>query len=151
MGQSLNIRGFVQQGNMQEKSSSIHTMEAPAYKNFPELTEWVYNLKIFKEIGRIVLFFNAPKEPHSIHKDKYVGFPDNFMLVNLDLDRKDIFILDDQGNRHVVTSRAFVFDPRNYHGTVGKDYYSWTLRIDGKFNELWAESIGLREHFNCEK
>jgi hypothetical protein len=147
MGQALNLRSFIQQGNMQQKSSSIHTKATPAYGNFPELINWIDNLKIFDEIGRILLFFNAPNEPHSIHKDLYVGFPDNFMLINLDLDRKDIFILDDSGNRHIVRSKAFVFDPRNYHGTVGKDFYSWTLRIDGKFNKEWAESMGFWEFF----
>jgi len=147
MGQSISLRNLIQQGNIKEKGSAIHTEELPAFNNFPKLTEWIYNLNIFDEIGRIVMFLNSPKEPHSIHKDTYVGWPDNFILINLDPDRKDIFILDDTGSKHVVTSKAFVFDPRNYHGTVGKDYYSWTLRIDGKFNKEWAESLGLWEHF----
>jgi hypothetical protein len=121
--------------------------DKPAYENFPLLKQWIENCKIFDKIGRILFFFNSPKEPHSIHKDSWTGQNPNFILINLNPDRKDVFVYDETAKKHIITSKVSVFDVRNFHGSAGKDFYSWTLRIDGIYNKEWAESIGIWEHF----
>jgi len=149
MGQVLYLRNTVDNGRhgIWSKSYSDGCSDRPGYANFPALREWINNCKIFDEIGRILFFFNAPGEPHSIHKDTFTGHPDHFILINLNTDRKTVFVLDNDGTRHTLDSKVSVFDVRNYHGSEGKDFYSWTLRIDGIYNKEWAESIGIWDHF----
>ena len=146
MGQLLSLRTF--DGNqIQYKSSDVECYDTRASQHFKPLMHWINKLEAFDHIGRIVFFFNAPKEPHTIHRDTYLGSPDEFILLNLHPNRKNIFILDDDGNRISVPSRAFIFDPRNYHGTVGGDFYSWSLRIDGKFKDEWLDKVGIKSYY----
>ena len=153
MGQVLNLRTYLPTDpkGVHNKASQQYNFDTTAYQHFPSFKEWVNNLKIFSEIGRIIFWLNAPGEPGAIHKDEFINRPDHHMLINLHPDRKDLFILDDEGNKQVIQSRAYVFDGRNFHGTQGKDFYSWTIRIDGVFNKEWAESIGIWDHFDPNK
>jgi hypothetical protein len=151
MGQLMALRTWTGTNDVRLKSSQEACVDRPAYLNFPSLKEWVSNLKIFDEIGRIIFWFNAPGEAHTIHRDTYLGYPDHFLLINLHPEHKDLFILDADGNKVIIPSRAFCFDIRNYHGTQGKDFYSWTFRIDGKFNKQWLESIGHWDYFNPDQ
>ena len=148
MGQLMSLRNYNVPKGARLKGSQADCTDYPAYENFQSLKQWVNSLTIFDEIGRIIFWFNAPGEPHTIHKDTYAGHPDHFLLINLHPENKDLFLLDVNGNKVTIPVRAFCFDPRNYHGTQGKDFYSWTLRIDGKFNRQWLESIGQWDYFN---
>ena len=118
-----------------------------AYIHFPSLREWISKLPIFDEVGRVNFFLHAPGEPGHCHYDTFTGFPDNFILINLNPSRKEVYLLDNDGNKTVIDSEVSVFDARNWHGTINKEYYSWTLRVDGMFNKQWAESVGIWEHF----
>ena len=151
MGQLMTLRVWKNPGDVHLKGSGTDCVDFPCYQNFPALKEWINNLKIFNEIGRIIFWFNAPNEPHTIHRDTFVGHPDHFILINLHPENKDLFVLDDSDNKIIIPAKAFCFDVRNYHGTQGKDFYSWTLRIDGKFNEDWAKSIGIWDYFDPER
>ena len=147
MGQVLYLRVLKDPSNITTKYATDENVDTPWFNNFPELREWISNLKIFDQVGRVLMWTNAPGEPGAIHRDSYVGWPDHFVLINLDPHKKEVFILDDDGNRHTIKSKACVFDIRNYHGSQGKDFPSWTFRVDGLFNEEWARSIGIWEHF----
>lgn len=146
MGQLLSLRTF-DKNNIQYKSSAVECYDTRVADNFKPLMKWINDLEAFDSIGRVVFFFNAPKEPHAIHTDTYLGSSDEFILINLHPDRKNIFIIDDEDNRVTIPSKAFVFDPRNWHGTVGGDFYSWSLRIDGKFNDEWLDKVGIKSYY----
>lgn len=148
LGQILELRSF-RPGNYHLKHLASRCGNLPSFKNFPEFTKWAYNLKIFTQIGRIMFVFNSPGEPQVIHRDHHVGHCDNFLLLNLRPERKQFFLLDDDGTEHVISSRAFVFDTRTYHGTRGLTNYGWTVRIDGVFDQQWLKTLGLDEHFKC--
>lgn len=146
LGQVLELRSF-RPGNYHLKHLYHRTGELPHIKHFPKLMQWIKNLKIFSEYGKIMFVFNSPYDQHVIHRDMHVGHTDNFLLINLNPFKKDFFILDKDNNEHTVDCNAFVFDTRNYHGTRGKENYSWTLRIDGVFDRDWLKSIGMDDHF----
>jgi hypothetical protein len=147
MGTCLELRGHPPK-MFQLKDSAKHCYDTPSMDHFSELKKWIYEQTIFKEIGRVIFFFNSPYDQHAMHKDHYFGNPEQFILINLQPNRKEFFIINrHDGSETVIPSNVIVFDPRNYHGTRGLEYYSWTLRIDGKFNEEWAKSIGIWEHF----
>lgn len=153
MGCSLQLRTFKQEAyskpnHMAQKSDADAFYDNVCFDNFPSLKKWIENLKIFTETGRIVFFTNAPNESSSLHKDTFVGHVDNFILLNLHPERKTIFIYDEEHDAHLnIDSKAFVFDPRNWHGATSSSH-SWTLRIDGKFDPDWARSLGIWEYFD---
>lgn len=146
MGQSLSLRTYKTK-QFQLKDSAEHCFDCPSIVNFPELMSWIKNLTIFQEIGRIIFFFNSPYDKHAVHKDHFFGSKEQFILINLNPEKKEFFILHDNGEKLIVDSKAVVFDPRNYHGTEGKEYYGWTLRIDGKFNKDWLQTTDLLGHY----
>jgi hypothetical protein len=149
MGQNVWLRKPYDTGpkGILNKCSAEGCYDTPAYNDFPMLKEWLENQNIFSEIGRINFFLSAPGEPGQLHKDAWLGFPDNFILINLDPTRKEIYMLDDSGNKIIINSPAFTFDTRNWHGTVGGKYYSWSLRLEGMFSKEWAESVGIWDTF----
>ena len=143
----LYLRRLKTSFNIQAKFLSDQCEDTAWYDNFPSLRKWVNNLKIFDQVGRVIFWVNAPGEFGRVHKDAYVGWPDNFLHINLHPDRKEMFLLDDSSNKIIVDTKASVFDIRNWHGTQGGEVASWTFRIDGVFNKEWAESVGVWEHF----
>lgn len=145
MGQVL----FLRNTELITNKSLPSCYDTPAYINFNSLKEWITNCQAFDEIGRILIFLNSPNEVHSIHRDTFTGRPDNFIIINLDPTKKELSVYGDNNVKHVIDCKVSVFDIRNYHGTVGGDHPSWTLRIDGKFNKKWAESAGIWSHFIC--
>jgi hypothetical protein len=118
-----------------------------AYVHFPSLREWISKLPVFEQVGRINFFLHAPGEPGQLHHDSFTGFPDNFMLINLNPARKEVYLLDDNNNKIVIDSEVSTFDTRNWHGTINKEFYSWTLRIEGIFAKDWAQSVGIWDTF----
>jgi hypothetical protein len=146
MGDLLCLRVWSRPQDIIYKFSAEHCKDTPAYNYFPSLKKWIDSCTAFKEIGRIILWRNQAGQPGAIHRDTYLGSPDTFILFNLDVDRKTLFILDDEGKEIPITSQAFIFDPRNWHGTRGLDYAGWTLRIDGVFNDEWLAKTGLTDY-----
>jgi hypothetical protein len=146
MGQALELRSYANK-QFHLKDSAEHCFDKPCIINFPSLMNWIKNIDILAEVGRIIFFFNSPHDTHAVHKDHFFGIKEQFILINLWPNRKEFFILHDNGEKLIVNDRAVVFDPRNYHGTCGKTFYGWTLRIDGKFNKEWTERAGIWEHF----
>lgn len=150
MGTCLELRSYPTK-MFHLKDSAEHCFDTPSMSNFPELKKWIYKQTIFKEIGRIIFFFNSPHEQHTIHRDHHFGTPEQFVLINLQPERKEFFIIHEDGSETVVPDNVILFDPRNYHGTRGLDHYSWTMRIDCKFNEDWLRSAGLSDHFKISE
>jgi len=148
MGQLLYLRGYGTKG-IQYKHVESRNADSPGYLYFPRFKQWVNNLKIFDSIGRIIFWFNAPGEYGSIHRDTFIGYPDHFMLINLQPNRKELFVVHPEtGNHMPIPAKAYVFDTRNYHGTMGKDFSGFTIRIDGVYNKDWAISAGIWDYFN---
>jgi hypothetical protein len=147
LGQMIVLRWFKIDRAVHLKSSADGCRDTPAYDNFPSLRNWIGQLKVFDQIGRINFWINSPGEPSCIHKDAFLGTPDNFLQINLDPTRKSVFVLDDHGQQHTITSKVSVFDIRNYHGSQGHGSHGWTLRIDGVYNQEWATQAGIWDHF----
>lgn len=148
MGQLLTLRGYGH-ADIYSKSDSNANYDYPAYSYFPALRKWIEKLKIFDSIGRIIFWFNAAKEPASVHRDTFLGYPDHFLLVNMRLNRKEFFVINDETQEEMlIDTKAFVFDTRNYHGTRGGDFSGFTFRIDGVYNKEWAQAAGIWDHFN---
>ena len=142
MGQIL----FLRTHDLIEHKSLPDCHDTLAYINFPSLRKWITDCKVFDKVGRILFFLNSPNELHSIHLDTFTGSPDNFIIINLNPHLKELSVYGDK--KYVIGCKVSVFDTRNYHGTIGNDFPSWTLRIDGKFNKAWAESAGIWDYFS---
>lgn len=144
LGQILNLRHANGPDPYKDKGRADLCCDTEAYQHFPSLKDWINNQKIFTEIGRIVFFLNGPGEEPLIHWDRYSGKREHFILINLHPGiRKKSFLLDDAGNKVFIDSKVYTFDTRNYHGTTGLGFPSWTLRIDGQFESSWAKRVWL--------
>lgn len=150
MGQILWLRVPKESGARQsilDKGFADKCRDTGAYEHFGSLQDWISELKIFEQVGRINFFLHAPGEPGQLHHDSFTGFPDNFILINLNPSRKEVYLLDDNNNKIIIDTEVSTFDTRNWHGTINGNFYGWTLRIEGIFDRAWAESAGVWEHF----
>jgi len=146
LGQMLNLRWWTTPKGFNHKGRANMCKDTEAYQYFPSLKEWINNQKIFTEIGRVVFFLNGPGEEPIIHWDRYFGTREHYILINLHPGtRKNTFIIDNNSNKLFVEPKVYYFDTRNYHGTTGLGFPSWTLRIDGQFNPAWASKMQLSD------
>jgi hypothetical protein len=146
MGDLLSLRTWKKPQDIIYKFSAEHCHDTLAFNNFTKLREWIDRCQAFDGYGRILFWRNQAGQPGVIHKDTYLGSPDTFILINLDIDRKTLFLLDDNKEEIEIKSQVCIFDPRNWHGTRGLGYSGWTLRIDGVFNANWLKLTGLEDY-----
>lgn len=116
-----------------------------AYDNFPFLFEWLEQNNIFSKIGRCVIYVAEANLKSVVHydlpKDNHLH---DFIWINLD-QRKKLFLQDGQTKEKIyINSPITTFDDRNYHGVEQSEYASWSLRIDGFFNEEFKAKINRK-------
>ncbi len=71
---------------------------------------------------------------------------DQFLWINID-GRKQFYILDDAGEKHLLQGSVNTFDNANVHGSFASPFASWSLRIDGIFSPAFLTLTGLADHF----
>jgi hypothetical protein len=121
-------------------------------KYFPEFKEWIEKLQgdVFEHIGRIIIFKAEHDGRTALHRD--LIYPDEndffnhrheFIHLRTRLDR-DFYIWDQQADIKITaTSHATFFNDQDWHngGTCPRQTFS--IRIDGKFSELFRKKIGI--------
>jgi hypothetical protein len=116
-------------------------------ENFPSLIALISKLP-FQSVGRVMLFLtesNNNTVPHfdSIHEmsDKP---NDDFIWFTTKHDYKKIYILDGETKEKFYpkeNSKFIWFNEMDYHGTDSFPRFSFSVRIDGKFDEEIREKI----------
>jgi len=133
------------------KHLNKNCFNSECHKDFDFLFRWIEDQKCFTEYGRVLFWFNEPGQVGAIHRD-----------YEKDSDRKDMFIwltgifpkqmiIHDFQTKEkiVIPHRAIIFNNLNWHSSIGHESVaSWSLRIDGVFNPIWAEKVGIREYYN---
>ena len=134
------------------KSLKDHCIYAPAAEHFKFLFKWIDEQNCFKEYGRVLFFVSHPGQTGMIHKDN-VGIEnlkDQYLWITGKKFPKSIFLYDKTSEERIYAkSRSTVFDNRNYHGTENPhECATWSLRIDGVFNEDFLEKTGIKNYFS---
>jgi hypothetical protein len=108
---------------------------------------YVDALPIFESVGRVNLFITPPGAGGELHRDyhrDHGGPPRLLHFVWLQLHRDKPFYLFDPATdaKRYVEPRAVWFNSNQYHGSDPVDFYTWSLRIDGKFTEALIDQLG---------
>lgn len=117
--------------------------------HFPYLREIIYTMP-FTGIGRVMLFMteaNNSTVPHFdvlTQQQRQEKPNDEFIWFNTKNDSKSIYVLDEETmSKHCPeTDKKFIwFNEMDYHGTDSVPHFSFSVRIDGKFNPQVKEKI----------
>jgi hypothetical protein len=143
-----NIKNYP--GDFAFKSKSSYCINTSAAENFKFLFDWIDEQKCFKEYGRVLFFVSLPGQSGMIHKDN-VGvelIEDSYIWITGNKFPKSIFLYNETNKQKIyANSRAVFFNNQNYHGTENNNTCaSWSLRIDGIFDDNWLKSLELNNH-----
>lgn len=117
--------------------------------HFPYLLEIIDTMP-FAGIGRVMLFMteaNNSTVPHFdvlTQQQRQEKPNDEFIWFNTKSNSKGIFVLDEETMlKHCPeTDKKFIwFNEMDYHGTDAVPHFSFSIRIDGKFNDQVKEKI----------
>lgn len=109
-------------------------------EHFPTLVEFIKTLP-FKEIGRVIFFMTEPNNQLVPHIDSYTGYDrpnDDFIWFTTKPSTKTVFVMDgDTKEKHYQESgkRFIWFNEFDYHGTDPVSHFSFSIRVDGVFND----------------
>jgi hypothetical protein len=131
-----------------DKHLAAKTKESLFYDKFVFFVDWVNAQDIFKEIGRIVIFFNDQDQYCLKHRDRSlvntVLNPDEFIWINVFQDRKKFYIEDELGNRSYLNGYVNWFDTANWHGSEASPFAAFSIRVDGVFSKAFMKRIGYK-------
>jgi hypothetical protein len=121
--------------------------DTPYTKYFPELLRFVDELPIFEARSRVNFFISPPNAGGEIHRDYHRDFPGPPQLphfVWLQMEKKPFFLFDpEKSEKRYIDSHAVWFNSNQHHGTDPVDYFTWSVRIDGKFTDEVAKRAGV--------
>lgn len=110
---------------------------------FPKLKNLILQMP-FSSIGRVLLFMteaNNQTVPHFdvLNQEQRKEKPnDDFIWFSTKVESKRIFVYDEETKEKMYPDRGkkFIwFNEMDYHGTDPVNHFSFSIRIDGKFNE----------------
>lgn len=121
--------------------------------HFPSLVTLIKAMP-FDEIGRVMLFMTEAHNQTVPHVDGMarVEKHDEFIWFNTKSGSrgsasKSMFVMHGETGERVYTDpekRFIWFNEMDYHGTEPVDHFSFSIRIDGKFNQTLREYIQNR-------
>lgn len=136
-----------------DKAKQDATEYTPWSNDFLPILSWVQDQNIFKDWGRVIIFYNDEHQGCGIHRDysphKRPEKPDQFIWINLFPDRKQFFVLDGAtGDKHYINSQTGMFDTSNWHGSDSHPLAAFSLRVDGIFSDEWLAKTNLLEFYS---
>ncbi|MDC1281549.1 hypothetical protein N8Z09_02725 [Methylophilaceae bacterium] len=127
---------------------SSECVQTDNVKYFQPFLDWLDNSNIFSQYGRIVVYLSQPGTKtlrHFDHADPNVK--DEFIWVNLD-SRKRFFVYDENTDtKHYVDGSVATFDDSGWHGSEPMEFNTYSIRIDGVFNDEFLKKSGMYSHF----
>lgn len=117
---------------------------------FPTVIRLIESLP-FKELGYALCFVAAPNTEVLIHRDTYARDHhfSNFINIQLDGLPKPTFTFDSIHKRRYYLqpySNFYTFFEGDLHGVDADPVERWMIRVEGKFEDWFAEAIGLENH-----
>ena len=124
----------------------------PDVRHFPNVKKWIEQElqdKVFKTIGRIIIFKAEHDCLMPMHRDLLEGESDyyphrhEFIHLRPNLD-KPFYIQDPQaGTKVTVESRACFFNDLDWHAGGRTSIQTYSMRVDGVFSDEFRERVGI--------
>lgn len=151
--QGIGYNMFIKQPTTQhyaDKHLASKNKEGPFYENFKFFMDWVDEQKIFSEVGRTLIFYNDQDQKCITHRDhspiNKVTDPDEFIWINMFMDRKAFFVEDKDANKkYYINSQVAWFDTANWHGSDSSAYSAFSIRVDGIFTDAFKKKIKYKK------
>ena len=131
--------------NYFKKGLEEFTVPTDNAKHFPKVLDWISNISIFEQVGRVVFFMNEHDCTLQMHMDAPKYFPHNeeFIWIN-PTGKKRFWLLDPAtSEKTYVDSPVAFFNSLDWHGGDAIPTFTYSLRIDGKFTNTFREQIGI--------
>lgn len=142
LGQCLILRSSGL-GSYDSKDDKDKCIDYPIKSNFQSLLDYIDSQEIFASIGRIVIFLNEPGSNTIEHRDYADGISRNDEFIWIcPLQNKRFYVRDDYEKTY-VESKFCYFDSANIHGSDPVQHNTFSIRIDGKFSEIFKSRVGL--------
>ncbi len=132
---------------LQQPFATFHDSMCEWHANavhFPKTIEFIKSLP-FTEIGRVLFFISY----HYLHSDVHYDRKDNcfdgrhhFIWFN-PAKQKNFFLVDENRKKQQIESKSAFFNTRYLHGAEPVDKMTYTLRVDGQFNEAFCKKSGI--------
>jgi hypothetical protein len=115
----------------------------PAAKYFPKLCEYIENDLPLTEIGRVQIMFNNIGQQTAQHRDLIEEGVRVDMMWLCPEGNKAFWVQNDEGKKIYAPGYSVWFNNTSVHGTDAKPNASYSIRIDGKFPDEFAQEIGI--------
>jgi hypothetical protein len=142
----LRVNKAIEPTYHENKADAATCVDTPSMVYFPKLMSVIRKLPM-KSIGRILIFMTEANNETVPHRDASVA--SQLERPNADfiwfqpqaqnaIDTKKIFIMsDDKEKFYPDPSKKFVwFNELDYHGTEPSPTFSYSVRVEGVFNDL---------------
>jgi len=139
--------------NMSDRGE-IGRLPTPEQSYFPEVVEWVENLKnlnIIEHIGRVIFFVSESSSKPFEHRDidysnkhnSNVGHNVEFIHIR-PLIKRGFYVWDpDQQKKVYINSHSSFFNDHDWHGGEFSMEQEYGLRIDCKFTKEFKKILGI--------
>lgn len=136
----LRLNKAIERTRIMNKSVSVDCQWTENAINFPSLLELIQQLP-FASIGRVMIFMTEPNNITVPHFDSILTHPDksndDFIWFKTKDTYKQIYVMDgDTKEKYYppIDSKFIWFNEMDYHGTDSSPRFSFSIRIDGKFD-----------------
>lgn len=112
----------------------------------PKTMEWINRLPCTG--ARITAYFSSPGQMMGAHCDSptYAGYNPPLIYINPLL--KPFYVMDGEGNKHIVDAKIAHFNNQDFHGMDQNNYRScFSIRVGGLWEEWLVDATNTREHF----
>lgn len=111
----------------------------------PVTMEFLRELPL-KGLGRVTVYHTLPGMSVPAHRDfaEHPGFNSQFIWLNPF--RKPFYVLNGQGEKCMVETRAAIFNPNDFHGMDVTWKSAFSIRVDGFWNKSLIQEAGLADY-----
>lgn len=122
----------------------------PRAESFPTIKRLIESLP-FKQLGYALCFIGKPDIQVPIHRDTYARDHhfSNFINIQIDGKPKPTFTFDSLRQKKYYLqpySSFYTFNESDLHGVEPDEQERWMIRVEGKFEDWFADAIGLENH-----
>ena len=128
------------------KGNSSYHIPNENYYDFPKLITFVKELDIFEDMGEIAIIINEANEKGIEHRDHDYKWVSEFIWIRTN-NIKQFYIKNKYGISHTVNNNIIWFDDQRTHNIHPVDKKSFSIRINGKFNNKFRKWIANQNNF----
>jgi hypothetical protein len=123
-----------------DRCENWHASEDAA--EFSELTDFIATLP-FAATGRMLIMYDPEGRPVTAHRDHdSQNLCHEFFWLRTNLEKPFYMLNPKTGEKSYVRGHSAWFDTVNqYHGADGTGELSWSIRVDGRFNDGFRQLI----------